>query len=159
MKAVRGSSALRHQQESRLSLAASFSGPALGPPGLPGERNRRGGRNLLSAFVQGITASSETFEKTGRSGVEARALLRAGSGPDRSGPLGSDFRGDSSEGRPPGDRNRPETALGPGCRPLHRWRRKGFLRSGGPRNGDGSSGCQPEKGDSGAGPVSPISRM
>ena len=32
----KGRLALRHQQESRLPLAASFSGPALGPPGLPG---------------------------------------------------------------------------------------------------------------------------
>lgn len=40
----KGRLALRHQQENRLPLAASFSGTALGPPGLPGERNRRGGR-------------------------------------------------------------------------------------------------------------------
>ncbi len=64
---------------------------------------------------------------------------------------GATFDAILPEGRPPGDRSRPETALGPGCRPLHRRWRKGALRTGSSRNGESSPCSQPEQGHLGAG--------
>ena len=118
---------------------------------------------LKARQESGIVETDETWflrsYKGQRGGLPRRARKRGGraakrglsreqgSGSGGPGSLGSDFRCDSSEGRPLGDRSGAQTSLGSGCGPLFRRRRKGTHRSGGPRYGRGPSCGESQQGD------------
>ena len=150
--APEGGLAVRDQYESRLfvetpvfGLAGLFESPA-------GKRDCRNRREMVLEILQGATRRTpETGPKTGRAGRKTGALPGTGSRPGGPGPVGSDFRCDSSEGQPSGDQSGAGTPPGPGCRPLLGRGRKRPHRPGGSGDGRGPSGRESQQGDQGPG--------